>query len=62
LDTPDEWPAFSSELEDFNALKSRFPRFSLSFIPRLNNVRADYFAKKARARGSIFSHVSSSGS
>ncbi|CAL9223167.1 unnamed protein product, partial [Arabidopsis halleri] len=41
LDTPDEWPAFASELEDFNALKLVFSHFSLDFIPRLNNVRAD---------------------
>jgi len=58
LDTPDEWPAFSSELKNFYSLKPNFPRFFLSFIPRLNNVCADCLAKKARARGSIFSHVS----
>ncbi|KAG7563954.1 Ribonuclease H-like superfamily [Arabidopsis suecica] len=60
LDTPDEWPAFASELEDYNALKLGFSRFFLDFIPRLNNVRADCLAKKARARDSIFPHVSSS--
>ncbi|KAG7559082.1 Reverse transcriptase domain [Arabidopsis thaliana x Arabidopsis arenosa] len=60
LDTPDEWPAFASELEDFSSLKSLFPSFTLSFIPRCNNTRADCLAKKARSRGSIFSHVSSS--
>ncbi|KAG7535395.1 Endonuclease/exonuclease/phosphatase superfamily [Arabidopsis thaliana x Arabidopsis arenosa] len=60
LDTPDEWPAFASELEDFSSLKSLFPSFMLSFIPRSYNTRADCLAKKARSRGFIFSHVSSS--
>lgn len=58
MDTLDEWPAFISELEDFNTLKYSFSRFSISFILRLNNVGADCLAKKARAQDSIFSHVS----
>ena len=60
MDTPDEWPAFSSQLEDFYSLKPSFPRFSLSFIPLSNNVRTDCLAKKTRARGSIFFHINSS--
>lgn len=56
---PMDWPSFASELEDFKYLKTYFPCFSIIYNPRCINICADYFAKKARARGFIFSHVNS---
>ncbi|KAG7543067.1 Reverse transcriptase domain [Arabidopsis thaliana x Arabidopsis arenosa] len=60
LDNPSEWPTLAVELQSFKLLKPSFPSFSIRFIPRCNNFRADCLAKKARARGSLFSHVSTS--
>ena len=54
---PMEWPAFRTELDEFLELRGSFATFSLSYIPRSLNVRADSLAKGARARNSIFSHV-----
>ncbi|KAF3506347.1 hypothetical protein F2Q69_00008752 [Brassica cretica] len=51
------WPALASELDEFFHLRSFFTLFSLSFIYRDFNSRADLLAKGARAKGYEFSHV-----
>ncbi|WZY76568.1 hypothetical protein YC2023_022952 [Brassica napus] len=51
------WPALASELDEFFHLRSSFTLFSLSFIYRDFNSRADLLAKGARAKGYEFSHV-----
>ncbi|KAG7533462.1 Reverse transcriptase zinc-binding domain [Arabidopsis thaliana x Arabidopsis arenosa] len=56
LDNPSDWPTFAVELQLFKLLKLSFPSFYIRFIQRCNNVRADCLAKKARTRGSLFSH------
>ncbi|KAG7600109.1 Ribonuclease H domain [Arabidopsis suecica] len=60
LDNQDEWPTFAAELASFRSLVCFFPHFSIRFLPRNLNIRADCLAKKARARNSLFSHVSTS--
>ncbi|XP_033134838.1 uncharacterized protein LOC117127923 [Brassica rapa] len=51
------WPSLASEWDEFSRLRSLFNFFSISFIPRELNSRADLLAKGARAKGSISSHV-----
>ncbi|XP_010468154.1 PREDICTED: uncharacterized protein LOC104748171 [Camelina sativa] len=44
---PEDWPAFSTLLEDFSLLRSSYPSFSLTKIPRDANVRADCLARSS---------------
>ncbi|CAA7024086.1 unnamed protein product [Microthlaspi erraticum] len=57
IEAEEEWPSLASEFDEFLSLQARFLSFSLSFIPRSNNVRADALSKEARARENTFSHV-----
>ena len=57
LEEEDYWPSLASEWEEFFHLRFLFTSFSLSFISRVFNVKADLFAKGARAKVSEFSHV-----
>ncbi|XP_010480487.1 PREDICTED: uncharacterized protein LOC104759235 [Camelina sativa] len=45
MQMPDDWPAFSNLLEEFLLLKTSFPSFALTKIPRDLNVRADCLAR-----------------
>ncbi|KAG7559147.1 Ribonuclease H-like superfamily [Arabidopsis thaliana x Arabidopsis arenosa] len=60
IDNQEAWPSFAAEMASFRSLVCFFPSFSIRFLPRSFNTRADCLAKKARARNSLFSHVSSS--
>lgn len=60
IENEDEWPSFAVELATFRSLLVSFPSFNISFLPRNSNIRADTLDKKARVRGTLFSHVSSS--
>ena len=53
----EEWPALLAELEEFQILHSSFTIFSIRFIPRTLNSRADLLAREARSRNTVFSHV-----
>lgn len=46
----EEWPAMATELDDINDLRSNFNTFSISYLPRSKNVRADGLAKGVRSR------------
>ena len=46
---PGAWPNFSTELDELQKLKSRFPDFSIVFIPLSENVSSDSLAKIARS-------------
>lgn len=52
----EEWPAMASELDEIKALSTEFSDFSIAYIPRSLNVRADSLAKGGRSRvfGSSF--------
>lgn len=51
------WPSLASEWEEFIHTRSLFTVFSLSFVPRELNARADFLAKGARAKATVFSLV-----
>ncbi|WZZ63839.1 hypothetical protein YC2023_075209 [Brassica napus] len=57
INDEEEWPSLVSEWNEFVHLRSYFTSFSLSYISRKSNVRADLFAKGARAQNLNFSHV-----
>jgi len=59
VNTPEEWPNFASELEDFKIFRDKLVSLNINYVPRTSNIRADYLAKCARAHGFCFSHVSS---
>ncbi|KAG7543957.1 Reverse transcriptase domain [Arabidopsis thaliana x Arabidopsis arenosa] len=60
LDNQEAWPTFAAEMASFRSLVCFFPSFSIRFLSRSFNTRANCLAKKARAQNSLFSHVSSS--
>lgn len=53
----EEWPLLLAELEDFRIFRANFTYFSITFISRTLNSRADLLAKEARSRNIVFSHV-----
>ncbi|XP_013623852.1 PREDICTED: uncharacterized protein LOC106329751 [Brassica oleracea var. oleracea] len=52
----EDWPAMASELDEIKALSAEFIDFSIAYIPRSANIRADSLAKGGRSRvfGSSF--------
>ncbi|XP_056866982.1 uncharacterized protein LOC130512731 [Raphanus sativus] len=54
---PTDWPAFATNIEEFQRLQGDFEDVSISHIPRSRNERADALAKSARSRGYLFSHI-----
>ena len=54
---PMDWPAFATEIEEFQRLQNDFDDVRLSHIPRSRNGWADALTKNARARSYIFSHI-----
>uniref|UniRef100_A0A0D3DK62 RNase H type-1 domain-containing protein n=2 Tax=Brassica oleracea var. oleracea TaxID=109376 RepID=A0A0D3DK62_BRAOL len=59
INDEEDWRALASEWNEFIHLLSSFTVFSISFIARECNVRADLLAKEAHLQNSIFSHVNS---
>ncbi|KAF3542674.1 hypothetical protein DY000_02001188 [Brassica cretica] len=51
-----DWPAMASKLDEIKALSAEFIDFSIAYIPRSANIRADSLAKGGRSRvfGSSF--------
>ncbi|KAF3578681.1 hypothetical protein DY000_02030233 [Brassica cretica] len=46
----EEWPAMATELNEIKALASNFNIFSISYVSRSLNLRADGLAKGVRSR------------
>ncbi|XP_010513755.1 PREDICTED: uncharacterized protein LOC104789808 [Camelina sativa] len=49
VSSPHEWPAFAPYLDDIKMDREEFSSFSLIYVSRNANVRADSLARKARA-------------
>ncbi|XP_010468536.1 PREDICTED: uncharacterized protein LOC104748626 [Camelina sativa] len=48
VSSPTDWPAFATYLDDTRMDREEFTSFSLLFVPRQANVRADSLARQAR--------------
>ncbi|KAF3504787.1 hypothetical protein F2Q69_00042893 [Brassica cretica] len=53
----EDWPALAMEIDEIKDFARSFTKFSVSFIPRVLNVRADGLAKVARSRALQFPYV-----
>lgn len=49
LEEDEDWPAMASELDEIKVLSKEFINFSIAYIPRSMNVRADSLAKGGRS-------------
>lgn len=59
VSTPEEWPAFSTHMEEFSRSKTFFPDFRIRHIPRVQNTLADKLARGARSSPSAMLYVDS---
>ncbi|XP_033143229.1 uncharacterized protein LOC117132603 [Brassica rapa] len=59
VSTPDEWPAFSTHIEEFNRSKTFFLQFRIRHILRAQNTLADKLARGARSSPSALLYVDS---
>ncbi|XP_013633285.1 PREDICTED: uncharacterized protein LOC106338982 [Brassica oleracea var. oleracea] len=59
VSTPDEWPAFSTHIEEFNRGKTFFPHFRSRYILRAQNTLADKLASGAKNSPSALLYVDS---
>ncbi|CAA7037442.1 unnamed protein product [Microthlaspi erraticum] len=50
MSKPAEWPAFAILLEEVENCRGMFQAFSLTYIPRMKNTRANKLARSARAQ------------
>ncbi|KAF3520915.1 hypothetical protein DY000_02062290 [Brassica cretica] len=50
LEEDKDWPAMEPELDEIKALSADFTEFSIAYIPRSMNLRADSLAKGGRSR------------
>ena len=57
INKEEDWLSLASEWNDFDHTRAKFTDFSISFIARKLNVRADILAKGTRSQLSLFSHV-----
>ncbi|CAA7062614.1 unnamed protein product [Microthlaspi erraticum] len=48
VSNPTEWPAFAILLEEVEKCKRMFQAFSLSYIPKTKNTKADKLARSAQ--------------
>ncbi|WZY70537.1 hypothetical protein YC2023_002777 [Brassica napus] len=49
MEQPQDWPNFSTELENIQTLRLYFSDFKIIYIPRTQNEIADALARNARS-------------
>ncbi|XP_056860265.1 uncharacterized protein LOC130508669 [Raphanus sativus] len=59
VSSPEEWPAFTTHMEEFRRSKTFFPNFTIRHIPRAHNTMADKLAHGARSSPSAMLYVDS---
>ncbi|XP_056859997.1 uncharacterized protein LOC130508482 [Raphanus sativus] len=59
VSSPEEWPAFTTHMEEFRRSKTFFPNFKIRHIPRAQNTMADKLAHGARSSPSAMLYVDS---
>ena len=59
VSSPDEWPAFATDLEEFRGSKSFFPSFKIQHIPRATNLVVGKLARGTRSSPSAVFYVDS---
>ncbi|XP_013732780.1 uncharacterized protein LOC106436367 [Brassica napus] len=57
INREEDWPALAMEIDEIKDFTRSFTEFSVSFIPRVLNIRADGLAKGARSRALQFPYV-----
>ncbi|XP_019096365.1 PREDICTED: pentatricopeptide repeat-containing protein At1g63400-like [Camelina sativa] len=57
VSSPSEWPAFATYLEDIQEDKEEITSFSLIFIPRSQNGKADNLARRVRSEAHLITYV-----
>ena len=57
VSTPEDWPAFSTHMEEFRRSKCFFPYFRIRRIPRAQNTLADKLARGAMNSPSAMRYV-----
>ncbi|KAG2257308.1 hypothetical protein Bca52824_076602 [Brassica carinata] len=55
--TPEDWPAFAAELNEFETLWASYQGGQVVYKSRSNNTKADFLARQARTRKRVFSYV-----
>ncbi|KAF3485726.1 hypothetical protein F2Q69_00052217 [Brassica cretica] len=55
--TPEDWPAFAAELNEFKTLWASYQDGQVVYKSRSNNTKVDFLARHARIRMRVFSYV-----
>ena len=58
IDTPDDWPSFATELNEFKTLWGFYQDGEVVYKDRSSNTKGDFLSRKARTRKRVFSYVS----
>ena len=55
--TPEDWPAFAAELNEFKTLWASYQDGQVVYKDKSSNTKADFLARQARTRKHVFSYV-----
>lgn len=55
--TPEDWPAFATELDEFKTVWASYQDGQVVYKSRSSSTKADFLARQARTRKRVFSYV-----